>query len=448
MEALKEYGRQLKLTPDEIHTQLRLGRPATDAAWVDACDLGAEALVIAQEAMESGRYLEYSCYEANGTAQGRAVIRLKSWEDEAAGLLVADHGERSDEYYQWYMDHEVQGAAVYHVCKDKHSKCKQKLEKGDRRHLIHMDRWRLMSPATMLGATYLKALGARLGKEQLRAAAEAKDSGAKPPQGGDTGLEEALRQSAAAAEFPPGMPGASGHEGREERRDVSPPGGDRKRKRLDEHLKEQVRRSQEAERARSPRRKDRKRKGDRARKGRRDSSGGSSAERSSSASSRFHTAPARGGELWRTAQKKPGHLAQRTLDEMTRYLSSRSDMGDSEPTWSGQKVLAYLNQVVLVNHPPQRIGVRSHRELVTLAMSIDEVLGGRLKHGLDILLQRFKAIEASFEEGGWHTARHLELIPGGGSGLLREDERAAAAKAEVQAARLRDSIAKLKKNTK
>ena len=144
--------------------------------------------------------------------------------------------------------------------------------------------------------------------------------------------------------------------------------------------------------------------------------------------------------MWRTAQKKPGHLAQRTLDEMTRYLSSRSDMGDSEPTCSGQKVL--------VNHPPQRIGVRSHRELVTLAMSIDEVLGGRLKHGLDILLQRFKAIEASFEEGGWHTARHLELIPGGGSGLLREDERAAAAKAEVQAARLRDSIAKLKKNTK
>ena len=75
---------------------------------------------------------------------------------------------------------------MYHVCKDKHSKCKQKLEKGDRRHLIHMDRWRLMSPATTrLGATYLKALGARLGKEQLRAAAEAKDSGEKPPQGGD-----------------------------------------------------------------------------------------------------------------------------------------------------------------------------------------------------------------------------------------------------------------------
>ena len=108
--------------------------------------------------------------------------------------------------------------------------------------------------------------------------------------------------------------------------------------------------------------------------------------------------------------------------------------------------MAYLNQVVLVNHPPARIGVRSHREMVTLAMTVDELLGGRIMHALDLLLQRFKAIEASFEEGGWQTARHLELIPGGGAGLLREDERAAAAKAEIQASKLREGLAKLKKS--
>ena len=76
-------------------------------------------------------------------------------------------------------------------------------------------------------------------------------------------------------------------------------------------------------------------------------------------------------------------------------------------------------------------------------MTIDELLGGRI---LDLQLQRFKAIEASFEEGGWQTARHLELIPGGGAGLLREDERAAAAKAEIQASKLREGLAKLKKS--
>ena len=96
--------------------------------------------------------------------------------------------------------------------------------------------------------------------------------------------------------------------------------------------------------------------------------------------------------------------------------------------------------------PSSSHGVRSHREMVTLAMTIDELLGGRIMHALDLLLQRFKAIEASFEEGGWQTARHLELIPGGGAGLLREDERAAAAKAEIQASKLREGLAKLKKS--
>ena len=141
----------------------------------------------------------------------------------------------------------------------------------------------------------------------------------------------------------------------------------------------------------------------------------------------------------------PGHLTQRSLDEMCRYLADRHDTGDGEVKWAGQKVVAYLNQVVLVNHPPSKIGIRSHREMVTLAMTIDEILGGRLMQALDLLIQRFKAIEASFEEGGWQTARHLELIPGGGAGLLREDERAAASKAELQASKLRDSLAKLKK---
>lgn len=65
-------------------------------------------------------------------------------------------------------------------------------------------------------------------------------------------------------------------------------------------------------------------------------------------------------------------------------------------------------------------------------MTIDELLAGRLKHALDLL-----AKEASFEEGGWQTTRHLELISGGGAGLLREDGLAAAAKAEIQAAKLR-----------
>ena len=50
--------------------------------------------------------------------------------------------------------------------------------------------------------------------------------------------------------------------------------------------------------------------------------------------------PARGGEVWRIAQKKPGRLAQKSLDEMTRYLAGRQERGSSSsavrPTQSPQ----------------------------------------------------------------------------------------------------------------
>ena len=56
MDALKQYGKELCLTIDEVDLALRLERPASDASWVTAADLGPEALRIAVETMESGRY--------------------------------------------------------------------------------------------------------------------------------------------------------------------------------------------------------------------------------------------------------------------------------------------------------------------------------------------------------------------------------------------------------
>ena len=65
MKALKDYGHQLGLSPDEVYLQLRVGRWQADAAWVDAKDLKSEGLVIAWEALKSGIYLTYCCYEVN-----------------------------------------------------------------------------------------------------------------------------------------------------------------------------------------------------------------------------------------------------------------------------------------------------------------------------------------------------------------------------------------------
>ena len=96
-------GRSCGLTVDEVDLALRLERPASDASWVTAADLGPEALRIAVETMESGRYVEYACYDDRGNPQGRAIIKLQSWEDQVQGLLTAEHGEASDEYYQWSL---------------------------------------------------------------------------------------------------------------------------------------------------------------------------------------------------------------------------------------------------------------------------------------------------------------------------------------------------------
>ena len=77
MDALRKHGKGLGLSHDEIESALRLGRLSSDASWVTAADLGEEALKIAVETMESGRQVEYACYQNDGTPQGRAVIKLQ-----------------------------------------------------------------------------------------------------------------------------------------------------------------------------------------------------------------------------------------------------------------------------------------------------------------------------------------------------------------------------------
>ena len=139
MDALKQYGKELGLTVDEVDLALRLERPASDASWVTAADLGPEALRIAVETMESGRYVEYACYDDRGNPQGRAIIKLRSWEDQVQGLLTAEHGEASDEYYQWYADNTLAAGAVYHICSGEQKRCRMKLARGDKREMVHLD---------------------------------------------------------------------------------------------------------------------------------------------------------------------------------------------------------------------------------------------------------------------------------------------------------------------
>ena len=259
------------------------------------------------------------------------------------------------------MDHDIRTkGAIFHICEGSAGTCKLRKPRRDPRELIHLDRWRLLSPHTMMLSKYTEPLGLQLGREALRQKAQEK-AAAVPPVGlGGTGLDDALQRQ--LQQRPSGTDGdvagldAPGHKQPKGEREKDR----KKRQNLEEQLYSNVERRKEQERSRSRRKKKgKKRKGlskveqELQKKGQYISSGSSSSGEETSSDSPFQSPSSRGGELWRVAQKKPGKLTERSLAEMTRYLAERSETGGGGLQWQGQKVLAYLSQVVLVNHPPR-----------------------------------------------------------------------------------------------
>eukprot|EP00438_Fugacium_kawagutii_P034020 Skav221004 [mRNA] locus=scaffold1846:71194:78195:+ [translate_table: standard] len=150
---------------------------------------------------------------------------------------------------------------------------------------------------------------------------------------------------------------------------------------LQEYLQKQASRHQARKRAKKKKEAKRGKSSKKKKKGKKgDHTGTSSGSSGVSSSSGFHLTPVRGGqELWRTAQKKPGRLTQKALAEMTRYLANRVEDGELETRWKGQRMMAYLNQITFAAHPPAQVGLRTARELQTVAVTLDHLLAGRLR---------------------------------------------------------------------
>ena len=92
---------------------------------------------------------------------------------------------------------------------------------------------------------------------------------------------------------------------------------------------------------------------------------------------------------------------------------------------------------VLLPSTQGTLGVRNERELRTLALALDHVLAGRFAKAMDILVQRFKAVESSTSDGGWSHSRHLELLPEGRVSSVSTREREAMIRQESSDARVR-----------
>eukprot|EP00973_Karenia_brevis_P030564 4215763-Karenia_brevis.AAC.1 len=100
---------------------------------------------------------------------------------------------------------------------------------------------------------------------------------------------------------------------------------------------------------------------------------------------------------------------------------------------------SYVSSVLLPANPT--MSLRTTRELVTLAEAIDQLVSGKVAQTADLLVQRFKAVEAAHQDGNWNRAKHLELIPDAAVSAMTTKEREEIAKREKEELKLRAVIA-------
>ena len=143
------------------------------------------------------------------------------------------------------------------------------------------------------------------------------------------------------------------------------------------------------------------------------------------------------------ARHHPGVLLQKGLAMMKRYMDPMRGGGGAGELKDGKElppiVTAYLTTVLQVirGQGGGSLGLRTQREMRTLAESIDDLLQGKVVQAADRLMQRFRALELASSEGGsWNVARHLELIPPGEVASLDSKEKSVAADAEMREQKL------------
>ena len=63
----------------------------------------------------------------------------------------------SDAYYEWYAQRHLKpGQCLYHLCSDEYGECQKKLPRGDPREVVHIQKWRLVNPLSMMEHEYTK----------------------------------------------------------------------------------------------------------------------------------------------------------------------------------------------------------------------------------------------------------------------------------------------------
>ena len=119
------------------------------------------------------------------------------------------------------------------------------------------------------------------------------------------------------------------------------------------------------------------------------------------------------------------------LKEMSRFLGAREGADAKDSSAMGNRVVSYLTTIFHAKNSPDKVGIRTSREMRTLAEALDALKAGQLPEVADLLIQRFKSLEVGASSGAWDVAQRLELIPEMDLGLASAQEVRAAQRASV-----------------
>ena len=148
-------------------------------------------------------------------------------------------------------------------------------------------------------------------------------------------------------------------------------------------------------------------------------------------------------------KKLPDGVAfQRGVEEVNRFLGARGGAENNSVTTSEAegRFMTYLYSVFQAAHGASKIGPRNLSELRCLAEAMDQLRAGDLAKVSDILLCRFKAIEASVTEGSWEMAKHIDLTASTRVALASTPELLAAQKSHLLMLKLQDAKKRLEKD--
>ena len=68
-------------------------------------------------------------------------------------MFRGEHLVASDEYYEWWSTHEADFSKVaFHICEKARHRCK--IDGGPREEVIHLTKWRMASPQTLIGSGF------------------------------------------------------------------------------------------------------------------------------------------------------------------------------------------------------------------------------------------------------------------------------------------------------